>query len=136
MSDTTTAEAPEADPAEATNSGPGREAAKYRVRAREAEQERDALTQRVEQLQTREVERLASKHLSAPADLLTLGGVSLADLLDDNGDVDPEKVNAVATEVLGARPGLKPLDIAHDPSQGTGGNPGKRAPDWGSLFKD
>ena len=138
-----TAETPETtteEPAKA-NEGAGpklhQEAARYRHRAKEAEANRDALAQRVEQLQSREVERLASKHLSAPADLLTLGGVTVADLLNDDGDVDPDKVSAVAAEVLGSRPGLKPNAPAFDPTQGSGGNPGKlKQPDSGSLFQN
>ena len=119
-----------------SHTGPNAKEARYRVRAREAEASAAALTQRLEVLQAREVERIASKHLSAPADLLTLGGVTMADLLDEDGDVDAERVTALAVEVLGARPGLKPVAPARDPSQGLGGEPPKAKPSWASLAID
>src|SRR5262249_9180226 len=81
------------------------EAAKYRVRAREAEQARDALAQRVEALQTRELDHYAGRHLSDPKDI-TLSGKTLADLLDEDGYVDPEAVRVAAAEVVATRPGL------------------------------
>ncbi|MDI9940876.1 hypothetical protein QM806_36565 [Rhodococcus sp. IEGM 1351] len=108
--------------------------ARYRTERNEARTERDSLAERIERLQTRELERVAAKHLSVPADLLTLSGKTLADLLDDDGDVDPEKVAAVAVEVLGARPGLKPNDRATDPSQGHGSH-GRGTPRWGDLLR-
>lgn len=110
--------------------------ARYRVERNEARQERDALQARIETLQTRELERLASKSLSNPADLLTLSGKSLADLLDENGDVDPDLVSDLVADVLGTRPGLKKLDRAVDFSQGHGNQgPGKGQPSFADLFR-
>ena len=129
----TTEETPAAEAAE-TEAKPNREA-RYRVERNEAREQVTALTARIEQLQQREVEQIAAAHLSAPADLLTLGGVTLADLLDDDGNVDADKVTAVAADVLGTRPGLRPNQPAIDPSQGSGGNPGKSTPTWGSLLR-
>lgn len=97
--------------------------------------ERNEARERITRLQNREVERLASKHLSNPADLLTLGGVGLADLLDDSGDVDPEKVNTLATEVLGTRPGLRAVEAAVDRSQGHGNADARREPSWANLLE-
>jgi hypothetical protein len=124
-------EAPEGNDTEEAHKG-NREA-RYRVERNEA---RDALataTARIEAMQTREVEQLASASLSNPADLLALGGVTLADLLDDNGDVDPAKVQAVANDVLASRPGLRPAAAATDKSQGIGASP-ERSPSWIALF--
>lgn len=110
--------------------------ARYRVERNEARQERDALKARIESLQTRELERLASKSLSNPADLLTLSGKTLADLLDENGDVDPDLVSDLVADVLGTRPGLKKLDRAVDISQGHGNQgPGKGQPSFADLFR-
>jgi len=83
--------------------GDGHEAAKYRRRLREAETERDALSGRVEAMQKREVERLAATDLAAPADMW-LTGTTLADMLDDNGDVDAAKVTDAIQRIIGARP--------------------------------
>lgn len=112
----------------------GNREARYRVERNEARQERDTLAQRVAQLQTREAERIASRGLSEPADLFTVGGVTLAELVNDDGDVDPEKVNAVVTAILGARPGLGVNAGAYDLTQGHGGPGGKATPTWGSLL--
>lgn len=109
--------------------------ARYRVERNEARQERDALKARIETLQARELERLASKSLSNPADLLTLSGKTLADLLDENGDIDPDRVSDLVTEVLGTRPGLKRLDRATDISQGHGGQPSKGQPSFVDLLR-
>lgn len=83
--------------------GPGREAAKYRRRLREAENERDQLAGRVEALQRAEVDRLAKADGMRPA-ALWASGTELAGLLDDDGTVDAAKVTAAiegAREQLG-----------------------------------
>ena len=65
-----------------------------------------ALTERVSAMQRKEVERLAENRLAVPSDLFDVGGVLLADLLDDAGDVDQGKVTAAVGELLSTRPGL------------------------------
>ena len=72
----------------------GQEAAKYRRRLREAEAERDALTTRLEQLQRAEVERLAEQHIAKGSGLWA--ATELADVLDEDGNIDPAKVTAAA----------------------------------------
>ncbi|WP_237071883.1 hypothetical protein [Mycobacterium avium] len=93
----------------------------------EARQERDAALARVEQLQTRELLRLAGEHLAQPADLLALGEVTLAELLDDDGNIDPEAVAEAAAALVESRPGLarNPKVAATDPTQGLGGQAGR-----------
>ncbi|TDL01542.1 hypothetical protein EI067_00375 [Mycobacterium paragordonae] len=73
--------------------GPGREAAKYRRRLREAETERDRLSERIESLQRAEIERLATAAGLRPA-ALWASGPELADLVADDGTVDASKVSA------------------------------------------
>lgn len=143
----TTVEAPSVDSHEGSDAhevttpddGPeapqGHREARYRVERNDAVRERDTLAQRLEALQTRELERIASKSLAHPADLLTLSGKTLADLLDDDGEVDAVKVQALADEVLGTRPGLKARTLATDPTQGGTGSPGIPAPSWGNLLQ-
>lgn len=107
---------------------PNREA-RYRIERNEAQA-------MVRELQRRDAERLAAKGLSEPADLFTLGGIELDDLLDEVGFVDPDKVSAVVSDILGSRPGLKLVDTAVDRSQGYGAPGGAASPTWGSLLKD
>lgn len=72
-----------------------REARRYRTQLREVEAERDGLLERVETLQTAEVERLAGEQLAQPAGLWA-AGVRVADLVDDTGRVDADAVAAAA----------------------------------------
>ncbi len=111
---------------ESGSHGHNREA-RYRVERNEARQERDAALARVEQLQTRELLRLAGEHLAQPADLLALGEVTLAELLDDDGNIDPEAVAEAAAALVESRPGLarNPKVAATDPTQGLGGQAGR-----------
>ncbi|QFS89120.1 hypothetical protein FIV07_00100 [Mycobacterium sp. THAF192] len=93
--DVTTTDAAKADPDD--DVGLSRRDIKYRERLRETEAERDTLRATVETMQRREVERLAAEHLVKPGSLWTVG-VELANLLDDDGAVDPEKVSAAAVD--------------------------------------
>jgi|SRR5699024_10968677 len=72
----------------------GRDAAKYRTRLREAEAERDALTARLETMQKAEAERLAEHHIARGSGLWA--AFELADMLDEDGNVDPAKVATAA----------------------------------------
>ncbi|OBK44835.1 hypothetical protein A5656_05425 [Mycobacterium gordonae] len=85
--------------------GPGREAAKYRRRLRDAEAERDTLRATVESLQRAEVDRLATADGLKPAALWS--SAELGDLLGDDGTVDAARVSAAiatAREQLGIAP--------------------------------
>lgn len=121
MSDTTpvqAAETPAADPSqmldptESTDPptderGGNREAARYRMRLREAETQRDALSGRLETMQRAEAQRLAERHLVDGADLWRGDGINLDTLLDDNGDVDPHAVAKHAKIVAAKHPHWK-----------------------------
>jgi hypothetical protein len=104
--------------------GPGREAAKYRRRLRDAETERDRLSERVVSLQRAEVERLATADSLRPAALWS-SGVELADLLSDDGTVSAAKVS----EAIGAA--REQLGIPNPPPRNyvknEGRNPGRPA---------
>ncbi|WP_231569588.1 hypothetical protein [Prescottella defluvii] len=88
-------------------------------------------------MQRAEVERLAADAgLAHASDVFTLSGNEPVDYLDDDGNVDPEKVAADVAAVLAERPGLRKNVPAFDPSQGTGGTkPKSAAPTWGALFQ-
>jgi hypothetical protein len=123
-------DAPDAQPDNAN-----REAAKYRTRLCDTEAERDALAQRVERLQRKELERVAGAHLASPADLLTLSGNELSDYLTPEGELDADKVHADAQVILAERPGLRPNAAAIDPTQGMGGGTKAAEPTWGEYLK-
>lgn len=108
---------------------------RYRLELRAAEAQRDALADRVERMQTRELERIAGESISNPADLLKLTGKSVADFIGEDGELDTELVTEAATELLSSRPGLKKNAPAFDPTQGLGGNgQPKPEPSWGALL--
>lgn len=105
----------------------GREAAKYRRRLRETEAERDALTERVQSLQKSVVDSIVTEGgmggRMRSAEPFWAGGVDLADLLDEEGEVDRDKVLAACDDVCGRfnitrRP--KPLTV---PNEGSNPNP-------------
>jgi len=96
----------EAQGDESREGGAGAEAARYRRQLRSVEAERDGLREQLAAAHRREVDRLASVHLAVAADLFTIGGVDLADLVDAHGMVDEQAVLAAATALLETRPGL------------------------------
>ncbi len=112
---------------------PGHEAAKYRTRLRAAEAQRDALAVRMEAMQRREVERLASKHLAQPGDLFEVGRVDLAAMLDETGDVSADAVHAAAESLVESRPGLA---VARRGPSFDGGarTAAKRAASWADVL--
>lgn len=113
-----------------------REAARYRTERNEARAERDTLAQRVAALQTRELERIAGKTLSNPADLLTLTGKTVAEFVGEDGELDAELVAETAGDLLVSRPGLRVTAPAVDPTIGVGGRTGGKAvTDFGGLLK-
>lgn len=69
-----------------------REAAKYRTRLRETELELNYHREMVENMQKREVARIAGEKLAKASDLFEIGEVHLGDLSDDDGYVDADKV--------------------------------------------
>lgn len=94
------------DPPPAEEGTPATREARYRTERNAAREQVTALTERVQRLQRAEVERLAGAKLAAAADLWTVAGVQPADLLTDDGAVDPAKVDAATRALLDTRPGL------------------------------
>ncbi len=103
---TTTTETPAPEREVEAPEPANREAARYRRQLRDTEAKAAALSERVEAMQRREVERLAASEMTTPADLW-LTGTELAGLLDDDGDVDAAKVKAAVGTVLEERPGWR-----------------------------
>lgn len=81
----------------------GKEAAKFRKQLRAVEKERDTLATQLEAMRRAETERLASQHLADGADIWR-DGAQLADLLDNDGNLDPARIAEVATNLTGAHP--------------------------------
>ena len=114
--------------------GPGltdrqaRRSAHWRERATSAEA-------RAERLARREVLRLLGERVTDPEAALTLDGGNLADLLDEDGDVDAEAVAELADRVAEARPYLR--NPSHHMDLGPKRtSPGRgRSATWGSLVK-
>ncbi|MCV7111326.1 hypothetical protein [Mycolicibacterium setense] len=94
---------PADDDGDQDDAGGNREAAKYRRKLRDTEAERDTLRERLAVLQRSEVERLVANRFRDPSDVWR-DGAQVDDLLDDNGNIDPAKVETAATTVLKAHP--------------------------------
>lgn len=80
-----------------------REAAKYRRQLRDTEAQRDQIGARLAAMQRGQAETLAREHLADGADMFR-DGLELAELLDDDGNLDPAKVTAAAKAARKAHP--------------------------------
>lgn len=129
--DPQTTEPPEAvpDPDETTAESGNAEAAKYRRKLREAETERDTARQTVDASQRVLVEHLAGIARVRPA-ALWASGVTLDQLRDDTGNIDPAKVTEAA-EAAARNLGLSRTPRP-DPSQG--GRATVAASPWETAF--
>lgn len=117
-----------------TDDNPNQEAARYRRRLRETEGERDRLGAALEQYQRLEVERIASSGPDALAEGgdLWQGGADLAELVDEDGQVDPEKVRTAVAGVLSQRPHWR----RPSPDLGQGVRvPASSGPDFAGLLR-
>ncbi|MCU1698263.1 MAG: hypothetical protein JWR34_4326 [Mycobacterium sp.] len=76
---------------------------RHRQRARAAEAERDGLLAVVDGMRHAEVARLVASKLADPADLFR-DGMTLADVLDAQGHVDPAKLDTIVDKVIGDHP--------------------------------
>lgn len=95
------------------------EAARHRVAAREAQATAAAQTEKIRALQQRDViTQLETAGAFGPTsvafhrgeDLFSIGGVSIDDLLDANGDLDSDRVAAARAAVIQERPYLENRD--------------------------
>lgn len=137
MSENTTETTPEdvheTDTPAADQSNPNAEAAKYRRRAKEAEAQRDALADTVTALRRAAVEdRLKAQHV--PPAGFWASGVTLEDLLDEDGNLDDKAIKTAAdnaVETLGLeRVGVHMRPV---PSEGRTTSP-SATPSWEAAF--
>jgi hypothetical protein len=114
----------------------GSEAAKYRKRLRATEAERDALAAKLEGHQRREAERILAEHVTTPADVWMARPEALAGLLDDEGQVDADRVADLAVDVLEGHPGWKltPRPTGRDFDAGVR-PPAPAAPSWSGVLR-
>jgi hypothetical protein len=114
-----------------------RREATYRIRAREAEATASALMERVTRMQRADVERQAAVRLHDPADLW-VSGVELVELLDEDGEVDQQRV----AEAVAALADSKPYMVKPSRRSSTGFGQGRQTPvdmgsgtDWGTVLR-
>lgn len=126
------------DAVEDDGKGGNAEAARYRRQLRETQGERDALAGRVERLQHADVSRIVSDRLAVPADLFAFG-LTLADVLGDDGEVDPGLVETAVCGLLASRPGLaKGMVPARAPAsfgQGTRTSVAASSRSWANVLR-
>lgn len=128
---------PEQDAPPAETESPNHEAARYRTQLRAAEGERDALRATVAAMQGEHVARQASARLVDGSDLLD-NGATLPDLLDEAGNVDPDKLTDALDALLVRKPHLgRVIDgrrSTADPAVGAGPPPAPDGPGWGDVI--
>lgn len=108
------------------------EAAKYRRKLREAEKERDQLAARLEATQRAQAESLITATGVKPA--AVWAATNLADVLDDDGAVDPGKVTAAVTAARDSF-GINPIGKgAHVPGLGNQPNVPPKTDRWVEAF--
>jgi hypothetical protein len=110
-----------------------REAARYRVERNEARQQLDRQQNVIAGLQRGQIETMVAQHLFDPADIWRAEGVELDALLDEDGAVDPAKVDEAVSNAIKAKPHwAKP-----SPDFGAGAGRGQAAngPSFGEALK-
>lgn len=111
------------------------EAKKYRHKLREAEAALEAANNRVETLQTAEVERLATEQGLVKPATIWLSGMTLETVRDQDGNIDPDLAREhirAAQENLGLGINPTPQPNPAQFAEGIGHDP---ADDWQDSFK-
>ena len=78
----------------------GKEAAKYRRRLRETEKQRDALQEQVSALRRAAIDTDVQRTHRIKPEGFWATGITVDQLLDDDGNIDPAKVAANATDAV------------------------------------
>ena len=112
---------------------------------RSAEAERDQLRELLGRRDRADVERMAASKLADPADIWR-GGIELADVMNESGELDPDLVSEAITKLLAEHPHWerRPYSPAAPASSVTGGatNPhgdykdeDKQDTNWQKVFQ-
>lgn len=149
MTETSHTEATSADTADVDNgaapdvppdtdaSNPNHEAAKWRTRLRDTEAERDALAERLALAQRQNVTTAVAQHFRDASDFWST--TKLDDVLDDEGNVDTERLTAAVNATLAAKPHWRrPASVTEPTSIVTGNDPigpGKPEPSFADAFR-
>ncbi len=119
-----------------------REASSYRRKLRAAESERDQLAERLTAARMREIERAASQPAEGFRPLqdardLWRTDLTVADLLDDDGDVDAAKVRAAVAKLADEHPHWIVQATARGSADGGRGSAGPDEPSspFGAALK-
>jgi len=124
---------------EAGGNDPNREAAKYRRKLRETEQERDQLRERLDATHRGLVEQQAADLFADPSDLFH--AASLDDMRGDDGLIDTEKASAEMERVLAEKPHWRRVQPEPEPDgfpdvvQGPRGARQPQQPSFGQTLK-
>ena len=120
-----------------TNRSGGSEAAKYRIKLREVEAERDALTARLEAAQRANVSQVVGSRVQDVSDFWE--HTELASVLDDDGNVSTEAITAAVDALLESKPHYqkRPTPMAPHVNivQGDAEIKGGDAPSWDRVLK-
>lgn len=116
------------------------EAAKWRVTARQTETKLQVAEARIEEMQRNEINRQLATKMAMPEDFWLSGKWSVADMLNEHGQVDADRVAEAAEAVLDGRPHwravLKPIGAPSNAVTGDGDyKPGPAAPTWQQLLR-
>lgn len=102
------------DPSQEPDASPNSEAARWRHQCREAEAQRDALTERLVGYQRRECEHAIADLLDEPADLWNIGLADYTAFYTQTGELDEAELRAAAGALIETRPKLaKPAGPRH-----------------------
>ena len=114
------------------------EAARHRIAARAAETKLTIAEARIAELQRAEVNRHLATKLASANDVWLVPDITLDDMLT-NGEVDTDKIDAIAERVLAARPHWKakwPVGAPASAVTGDGKAPkAAEQPTWAGLLK-
>jgi hypothetical protein len=125
-----------ADTGSTEGGGANAEAAKYRTQLRASETQVTALAGVVQTYQTKDVQALAeAAGLASGADLF-VAGTTLADLLDEAGNVDEARVKAASGAVLQSHPHWRRVPVKVEMgSQSAGPAEAPQEVTWAKAFK-
>lgn len=124
----------DADTADGADPKPTNREARYRRQLRDTEAERDQLAAQLDTLRRERAETLARGVIAEPAGLWA-AGVTVADLLAEDGRIDPDKVTAAAERARGelglARAPRRTLVV---PGEGSTPPPAQPRPSFEDAF--
>ena len=115
------------------NESPNSEAARYRVRLRETEAERDQLAERLAGYQRREVEAAIADVLDVPSDLWEVGNTDVTALYGEDGNLDEAAALGAAAALAEQRPRLAKVKEPTKWGQYSAPHPGGSS--WAAVIK-